>query len=113
PAPSRIVLAKGEERRGAAGQPRGGEQAEPREEKGSFRAQFNDVASIHAPPRAAGGTRPTAPPTSSATRRAPRPSTATPTGRPIASPFSLRKPVSTSCGGPSGRPSRKGTKMTL
>ena len=52
----------------------------------------------------AGDTRQTLPPTSSATSSAPCLSTATPTGRPYASPPSLRKPVSTSTGGPEGLP---------
>src|SRR5690606_13862012 len=112
-ASSRFAFIKGDERRGAAGQPGAGTQAEPLDEKARFRAGCNGVASRLAAQRPAGATRQPASPTSSATSRAPRRSAATPTGRPIASPFSLRKPVSTSCGGPSGRPSRKGTKMTL
>lgn len=52
-------------------------------------------------------------PTSSATRSPPERTPSTPTGRPMASPLSLRKPVRTSCGGPAGLPSLKGTKMTL
>lgn len=52
-------------------------------------------------------------PTSSATSSAPVRSTATPTGRPCASPCSLTKPVNTSSGGPAGRPSTNGTKITL
>jgi hypothetical protein len=52
-------------------------------------------------------------PTSSATSSAPRASIATPTGRPSASPFSLRNPVSTSTGAPDGLPAAKGTKTTL
>ena len=49
------------------------------------------------PDPAAGVTRQTALPTSSATSSAPRLSTATPTGRPRALPSASRKPVSTSC----------------
>ena len=52
-------------------------------------------------------------PTSSAISRAPLLSIATPTGRPMASPFSLTKPVSTSTGSPDGLPPEKGTKITL
>jgi hypothetical protein len=52
-------------------------------------------------------------PTSSATSSPPRPSGATPTGRPSALPEVSRKPVSTSSGGPEGRPPAKGTKTTL
>src|SRR5688500_7524448 len=52
-------------------------------------------------------------PTSSATSSAPRPSMATPTGRPIASPFSRTNPVSRSTGMPDGLPSANGTKITL
>src|SRR5690242_11834876 len=51
--------------------------------------------------------------TSSATRSAPARSTATPTGRPRASPFWFRKPVRMSTGGPLGRPSLNGTNTTL
>ncbi len=58
-------------------------------------------------------TRHTTFPTSSATSSAPRVSIATPTGRPIASPFSLTNPVSTSIGMPAGLPSLNGTKITL
>jgi glutathione synthase/RimK-type ligase-like ATP-grasp enzyme len=58
-------------------------------------------------------TRQTVLPTSSATSSAPRESMATPTGRPLASPSSLRKPVSTSTGAPDGLPLAKGTKTTL
>ena len=58
-------------------------------------------------------TRQTALPTSSATSSAPRLSMATPTGRPIASPFSFTNPVSTSTAGPLGIPSANGTKITL
>src|SRR6266571_5064686 len=60
-----------------------------------------------------GVTRHTALPTSSATNSAPCLSILTPTGRPWASPLSLRKPVSTSCGFPAGLPSANGTKITL
>ena len=49
-------------------------------------------------------TRQTVLPTSSATSRAPRVSITTPTGRPIASPFSLTKPVNTSTDGPTACP---------
>ena len=52
-------------------------------------------------------------PTSSATSNAPRESIATPTGRPCASPASVRNPVSTSTGVPAGFPPANGTKMTL
>jgi len=52
-------------------------------------------------------------PTSSATSNAPRSAMATPTGRPNASPSSLRKPVKISVGCPEGRPSANGTKITL
>jgi hypothetical protein len=52
-------------------------------------------------------------PTSSATSNAPLPSIATPTGRPIASPFSRTKPVRTSIDGPDGLPPENGTKITL
>jgi hypothetical protein len=52
-------------------------------------------------------------PTSSATSSAPCRSKTTPTGRPSASPAALRNPVSTSTGSPAGRPSSKGTKITL
>ena len=52
-------------------------------------------------------------PTSSATSSDPVLSIATPTGRPIASPFSLMNPPRTSVGGPAGLPPRKGTKITL
>src|SRR6185503_686739 len=55
----------------------------------------------------------TAFPTSSATSSAPRASTATPTGRPIASPPSRTKPVRTSTGAPDGLPFVNGTKITL
>jgi hypothetical protein len=58
-------------------------------------------------------TRQTVLPTSSATSSAPRESIATPTGRPRASPSSLRKPVSTSTGVPAGLPPAKGTKTIL
>ena len=51
-------------------------------------------------------------PTSSATRSAPVLSRATPTGRPIASPFSLMNPVRTTTGSPDGMPSVNGTKIT-
>ena len=61
----------------------------------------------------AGVTRQIALPTSSATSNAPARSTGTPTGRPKAWPFVSRKPVRTSSGGPDGRPSAKGTKITL
>src|SRR5882757_11170890 len=51
---------------------------------------------------------------SSATIRAPRlVSTVTPTGRPRVLPSSPMKPVSTSIGGPDGRPVLKGTNTTL
>ncbi len=49
---------------------------------------------------------------SSATIRAPRGSTETPTGRPRALPSPVRKPDTTSIGSPAGRPSRNGTKTT-
>src|SRR2546423_10377388 len=52
-------------------------------------------------------------PTSSATSSEPSPPIATPTGRPIASPRGVMKPVSTSIGCPEGTPFRKGTKITL
>src|SRR5688572_24205833 len=52
-------------------------------------------------------------PTSSATSNAPRLSIATPTGRPMASPFSLTNPVNTSIGGPAGLPAVNETKITL
>ena len=52
-------------------------------------------------------------PTSSATSSAPDLSIATPTGRPIASPFSLTNPVNTSIGCPDGMPCANGTKITL
>lgn len=55
----------------------------------------------------------TALPTSSATSNAPVFATATPTGRPCASSFSSRKPVSTSSATPLGIPLVKGTKITL
>jgi glutathione synthase/RimK-type ligase-like ATP-grasp enzyme len=58
-------------------------------------------------------TRHTVFPTSSATSSAPRASIATPTGRPRASPSSLRNPVSTSTGAPAGFPPANGTKTTL
>src|SRR5688572_18422999 len=58
-------------------------------------------------------TRQTVLPTSSATSNAPRLSITTPTGRPIASPFGLTKPVSTSIGIPEGFPPVNGTKITL
>jgi Molybdopterin-binding domain of aldehyde dehydrogenase len=58
-------------------------------------------------------TRQTVSPTSSAIRRAPVLSTATPTGRPRASPFALRNPVTTSSALPFGRPLLNGTKTTL
>ena len=51
-------------------------------------------------------------PTSSATSKAPARSIATPTGRPRALPLASRKPVSTSCTAPAGRPLAKGTKTT-
>src|SRR5262245_31402760 len=62
---------------------------------------------------AAGVTRQIVLPTSSATSSAPDLSIATPTGRPCASPASLKKPVRTSSGWPEGRPPSKGTKITL
>ena len=62
---------------------------------------------------AAGVTRHIVLPTSSATSSAPFLSSRTPTSRPCASPLSLRKPVSTSCGPPDGLPSLNGTKITL
>jgi uncharacterized protein DUF1194 len=62
---------------------------------------------------AAGVTRQTTLPTSSATSSAPLRSMATPTGRPNASPSLLRKPVRMSTGMPAGRPSLNGTKITL
>ena len=52
-------------------------------------------------------------PTSSATRSAPDLSTATPTGRPCASPASFKNPVRISSGGPEGRPPSNGMKTTL
>ena len=52
-------------------------------------------------------------PTSSATRRAPARSMATPTGRPSASSSTLTKPVRTSTSSPEGRPSENGTNITL
>lgn len=52
-------------------------------------------------------------PTSSATSRPPPLSIATPTGRPQASPSGLRKPFSTSTGGPDGLAPLNGTKITL
>ena len=52
-------------------------------------------------------------PTSSATSNPPRVSTATPTGRPYASPSGLRKPVSRSIGMPVGLPLANGTNTTL
>src|SRR6266487_4308371 len=58
-------------------------------------------------------TRQTVFPTSSAIRRAPVLSTASPTGRPRASPFALRNPVTTSSALPFGRPPLNGTKTTL
>lgn len=59
-------------------------------------------------------TRQIALPTSSATSNPPRPSIATPTGRPMASPLLLTNPVSTSTGIADGLPlSSKGTKITL
>lgn len=61
----------------------------------------------------AAATRHTALPTSSATSSPPLASSATPTGRPQASPSSLTKPVSTSSGMPCGLPLANGTKMTL
>ena len=48
-------------------------------------------------------------PTSSATSSAPRLSSVTPTGRPLAAPLALRKPVSTSTGIPDGLPASNGT----
>ena len=51
-------------------------------------------------------------PTSSATRIAPFACTAMPTGRPRALPSASRKPVSSDCIGPEGRPWLKGTKTT-
>src|SRR5467141_893998 len=59
---------------------------------------------------AAGVTRHTVLPTSSATSSAPCLSILTPTGRPRASPLPLRNPVSTSCGLPEGLPSANGRK---
>ena len=50
---------------------------------------------------------------SSATIRAPRGSTLTPTGRPRALPSAPRKPHAKSIGAPAGRPSRNGTNTTL
>lgn len=61
----------------------------------------------------AAATRHTALPTSSATSSPPFASSATPTGRPRASPSPLTKPVSTSSGMPCGLPLANGTKMTL
>ena len=58
-------------------------------------------------------TRQTVLPTSSATSRPPPLSIATPTGRPQASPSGLRKPFSTSIGGPDGLAPLNGTKITL
>lgn len=60
-----------------------------------------------------GPTRHTAFPTSSATSRPPRLSSATPTGLPFASPLGRTKPVRTSTGSPEGLPRLKGTKITL
>src|SRR3978361_545782 len=54
-------------------------------------------------------TRQTVFPTSSAMSTAPVRSGATPTGRPFVWASSETKPVTTSWGGPLGRPSRKGT----
>src|SRR3546814_14193970 len=50
---------------------------------------------------------------SSATMRAPRGSTLTPTGRPRVFPSAPLKPETKSTGGPAGRPPRNGTKTTL
>ena len=50
---------------------------------------------------------------SSATIRAPRGSTVTPTGRPRVLPSLSRKPETKSIGGPAGRPFANGTKTTL
>ena len=50
---------------------------------------------------------------SSAMISAPFGSTVTPTGRPRVLPSSPRKPVAKSMGSPAGRPSAKGTKITL
>ena len=58
-------------------------------------------------------TRQTVFPTSSAIKRAPVLSTATPTGRPRASPSALRNPVTTSSALPFGRPPLNGTNTTL
>jgi len=52
-------------------------------------------------------------PTSSAMRSAPDLSTATPTGRPCASPASFKNPVRMSSAGPEGRPPSNGMKTTL
>src|SRR5579872_1397649 len=52
-------------------------------------------------------------PTSSAISKAPVLSIATPTGRPRASPFEFKKPVTTSSALPFGRPPLNGTNTTL
>jgi hypothetical protein len=57
-------------------------------------------------------TRHTVSPRSSAISKPPAASTARPTGRPLASSFAFRKPVTTSCGNPLGLPSLNGTKIT-
>ena len=57
-------------------------------------------------------TRHTSFPTSSATRSAPVLSMATPTGRPRATPSSVRKPVRKSAGGPEGFSPENGTNAT-
>ena len=69
-------------------------------------------ASRRRPDQGAAVTRQMVLPTSSATSRLPRPSSATPTGRPLACPLASRNPVSTSIGSPAGLPSTKGTKIT-
>ena len=51
-------------------------------------------------------------PTSSATSSPPRPSSATPTGRPCARPSASRNPLSTSMGSPFGLPSANATNTT-
>src|SRR5690606_22286043 len=63
--------------------------------------------------RATGATRQTMLARSSATNSAlPIGSTATPTGRPRAFPFSSRKSVTKSCGLPTGRPAENGIQTT-
>ena len=80
---------------------------------GAARRRVGDGHARLTPRHRVAETRHTALPTSSATSSAPVRSSATPTGRPCASPAADRKPVSTSIGAPDGRPSANGTKTTL